>query len=156
MSIEVRSDEFDRQGNLTSAGKSDFCREVDRAITKFDAGRITLLPHTSQTFNKNKATKKRTLPKEGNSPSAFIKCITTDARKYASSPSKESPAKHYKLMTPPPKKRHSDEAHFHHRDEYCDRSNRHADSSHRSCSRSREYHHHSHATSMKHHSHRRH
>ena len=78
MSIEMRSDEFDRQGNLTSAGKSDFWREVDRAITKFNAGRITLLPHTSQTFNKNKASKKRTLTKE----SKIFSCSIHQAHHY--------------------------------------------------------------------------
>ena len=44
MSIEVRMDEFDRQGNLASAGKADFWREVDQAMSKFDNKKISLLP----------------------------------------------------------------------------------------------------------------
>ena len=44
MSIEVRPDEFDLQGNLNSSGKASFWREVDRAMKKFVQGDIKLLP----------------------------------------------------------------------------------------------------------------
>ena len=44
MSIDVRLNEFDRQGNLTNIGKNNFWREVDRAMGKFDLGDIKLLP----------------------------------------------------------------------------------------------------------------
>ena len=47
MSIEVESNEFDFTGGLTSAGKSDSWREVNRAMWKFDTGAITLMPRKS-------------------------------------------------------------------------------------------------------------
>ena len=48
MSIDVKLDEFDRQGNLTSIGKTTFWREVDCAMKKLDLGDITLLPRKLQ------------------------------------------------------------------------------------------------------------
>ena len=38
MSIEVQLDEFNRQGDLTSAGKADLWKEVDAAVKKLDIG----------------------------------------------------------------------------------------------------------------------
>ena len=48
MSVDVRMDEFDLQGTLTSAGKMDFWHEVDKAMKKFVAGDIKLLPRKFQ------------------------------------------------------------------------------------------------------------
>ena len=45
MSIDVRLDEFDRQGNLTSIGKNNFWREVDRVIS-IDRGTLHRLEKT--------------------------------------------------------------------------------------------------------------
>ena len=44
MSIDIQPDEFDLQGNLTSAGKAEFWKEVNRAMRKFDNNDITLNP----------------------------------------------------------------------------------------------------------------
>ena len=44
MPIEVVSNEFDLQGNLTSLGKESFWKEVDKAMRKFDANEIKLRP----------------------------------------------------------------------------------------------------------------
>ena len=51
MSIDVRLDEFDRLGNLTTIGKNNFWREVDQAINKFHTGSIKLLPRKFSTSN---------------------------------------------------------------------------------------------------------
>ena len=44
MSIDIDSTEFDLQGNLTSNGKNDFWKEINRAMWKFDNNDITLQP----------------------------------------------------------------------------------------------------------------
>ena len=44
MSIDVDAQDFDLSGYLTSAGKSTFWREVDRAMRRFDMGDIKLRP----------------------------------------------------------------------------------------------------------------
>ena len=44
MSIDICFDEFDSMGNLTKIGKANFWCEVDRAMEKFEAGDIKLLP----------------------------------------------------------------------------------------------------------------
>ena len=48
MSTDIRPDEFDHQGNLTSIGKHNFWHEVDSAMLKFDTGDIKLLPRHFQ------------------------------------------------------------------------------------------------------------
>ena len=48
MSIEVRSDEFDQLGNLTTNWKWDFWSEVNRAIQNLDANDIMLRPRQLQ------------------------------------------------------------------------------------------------------------
>ena len=57
MSIDMRLDEFDLQGNLTSIGKNSFWREVVHAMTKFDSGAIKLLPRKFQNQEKTKDVK---------------------------------------------------------------------------------------------------
>ena len=44
MSIDIDSTEFDLQGNLTTNGKNDFWKEINRAMRKFDNNDITLQP----------------------------------------------------------------------------------------------------------------
>ena len=44
MSVDIKLDEFDRQGNSNSFGKSLFWKEVDRAMKRFDLGEKTLNP----------------------------------------------------------------------------------------------------------------
>ena len=51
MSINIRADEFNLQGNLTSSGKFDFWHEIDKAMKKYVAGAIKLLPHKFQHIN---------------------------------------------------------------------------------------------------------
>ena len=142
MSIEVHAEEFDRQGNLTSTGKSDFWQEVDRAITKFDAGKISLLPRN--VFNnpaKNKGIKKHSYPTD-NSSSAheFIHRITSIAR--SQNPNPEN--KRRKLMTPPPEHKSHRERRSHSKDETnSGHYHRHReDSSRRGSNRSNHHHHH--------------
>ena len=63
MSIEVRPEEFDRQGNLTLAGKEIFWKEVNRAMRKLDNDVISLFPrkfHNQQ--NAVKTAEQRSLP----------------------------------------------------------------------------------------------
>ena len=48
MSILVDMKEFDMWGDLTTNGKYDFWREVDRAMKKFDLNEITLNPRKNQ------------------------------------------------------------------------------------------------------------
>ena len=57
MSIEVPLDEFTLLGNLTVPGKISFWKEVDCALKKFDADKITLKPRKFQpTASKAKST----------------------------------------------------------------------------------------------------
>ena len=48
VSIEISLEEYDLWGNMTPDGKSNFWRELDRAIRKFDDGKITLRPRKTQ------------------------------------------------------------------------------------------------------------
>ena len=48
MGVDVRLDEFDKQGNLTAVGKNSFWREVDIAMKKLNLGDIKLLPRKHQ------------------------------------------------------------------------------------------------------------
>ena len=85
MSIDVRPDEFDRQGNLTSNGKCLFWKEVDSAMKKLDTGKITLKPRPMQPA-----------PEKSKSPAKFVKRMLEEH--------KEQPTpKRFKLKTPPPK-----------------------------------------------------
>ena len=86
MSIDVKLDKFDRQGNLNSFGKEIFWKEVDSAIKKFNAGKISLKPRPATT----------TPAQQG--PVQFIKRIAENHN------AKSSEVKRFKLKTPPPKK----------------------------------------------------
>ena len=44
MSIDVPIESFDRNGNLTSSGKEDMWKEINRGIRRFDLGEIKLKP----------------------------------------------------------------------------------------------------------------
>ena len=44
ISIEVDPVQYDRQGFLSSSGKEDFWREIDKGMKRFDSGDITLRP----------------------------------------------------------------------------------------------------------------
>ena len=48
LSINVPDNEFDLRGNLTSAGKVTFWRELDQAIRKYDQEKIPLLPRRQE------------------------------------------------------------------------------------------------------------
>ena len=48
MSIVVNLNEFDMTGCLTSTSKVDFWQEVNKALTRFDAGDISLKPRKFQ------------------------------------------------------------------------------------------------------------
>ena len=61
ISIEVGPDGFDRNGNLTSNGKEDMWKEINRGMRKFDMGEIKLMPRAPSTGRKEK-TKLRKLP----------------------------------------------------------------------------------------------
>ena len=49
ISIEINDENFDFTGCITSAGKSIFWRELDRGLSKFDKGEITLKPRKPHT-----------------------------------------------------------------------------------------------------------
>ena len=44
ISIEVDLAQYDRQGFLSSSGKEDFWREIDKGMKRFDSSDITLRP----------------------------------------------------------------------------------------------------------------
>ena len=56
ISIDVPTDEFDLLGNLSPSGKIKFWREIDRDMTKFDNGLITLKPRDFNLLNNSKIT----------------------------------------------------------------------------------------------------
>ena len=107
MSIDIRMDEFDLQGNLNPMGKIDFWREVDRAMQKFDTGDIKLKPRCNWNAQ---------IPKKehNNNSSSFISKIMQQhhilSKKQDSHKNHRSPL-HLKLKTPPPRRRD----HSHHR-----------------------------------------
>ena len=72
MSIDVNLDEFDRLGNLTSIGKDNFWKEVDRAIKKFDRGSIKLLPRKFQPLNAKHTDSNSKSRDEGKSQLSFL------------------------------------------------------------------------------------
>ena len=89
MSIDIRFDEFDNMGNLTKIGKANFWREVDRAMKKFEAGDIKLLPRK---FIPAKAQTAHTanLGHQRDSPKARKRLWSPDQRDRASSKSRAS------------------------------------------------------------------
>ena len=89
MSLDVRPDEFDRQGNLTSAGKVLFWKEIDSAIKKLDINKITLRPRPLQNQSSSS--------EQSKSPAKFV-------RKMLAEHKEQPPSKRFKLMTPPPPK----------------------------------------------------
>ena len=56
MSIDIPLTEFDRSGGLTTYGQELFWKEVDRALRKFDADKIKLLPRGPQNLQHVPAT----------------------------------------------------------------------------------------------------
>ena len=115
MSIEVRLDEFDRQGNLTSIGKNNFWREVDHAMAKFHRGEIKLLPRVFQGQNLYDSKplpamqqSEKTSKSQPRKPSTeFIKKIALEfkrknapARKRLWSPKQDSHRRHVPHHTP--------------------------------------------------------
>ena len=74
MSIDIDLNEFDYSGGLTQTGMNAFWKEVNRAMSKFDTGKITLKPRKFIT-KQQQSPKKRKLstppPKERERTSRF-------------------------------------------------------------------------------------
>ena len=119
MSIDVHLDEFDRQGNLTSAGKADFWKEVNCAVKKFDDGEIKLLPRglnnkdttqlaastSASIITKTKTTESTTEIKNKKKPasSTFLQRIAEQFRK---NDHRHSPKARKRLWSPKTKNNH--------------------------------------------------
>ena len=135
MSINIRPDQFDLLGNLTSAGKAEFWNEINRAMKKFHNGDITLNPRNFAL----KSNKPQVVPVcQKTQPSNFVQKVHEDHWKHTKFPAackrlnyspnegpsnrRLSPAK--KLPTPPKNSVHRS------REDHCDY---HYDTPHRRC-----------------------
>ena len=130
MSIEIRSDEFDLQGNLTAIGKSEFWKEVDRAIKKFDMGSIKLLPRKFTT------TKKSDNISKNRSSTTFLQRVAEQYKKKAKTARKRLTWSPYQKSRSPRREENSNRYHKENRRSHS-RSHHHSSTKSRRYSRSR-------------------
>ena len=93
MSIDIKKEEFDRQGNLTSIGKTSFWREVDRAVHKFDWGDIKLLPRKNNNNDDGKPKPSQNHKETRRPLTQFIKRIRNDYERNARDKGNHPPAR---------------------------------------------------------------
>ena len=133
--------EFDRWGNLTSAGERKFWSEVNKALIKLDQDKITLKPRRFHSSNKGSTDKADSRVKEKTPTSLLPRPPTQQKSRSPRTPVKTGPSQQYICRLANEYSRHARRRSSHDRDDKY--SHRHSPR-HRFREERHRHHHHSH------------